>query len=138
MAEFKRREQEREEQRLREQAEFERKQEERRRREEMEKQQPKTQSRDTSMERKEGEMSIWEKMSHNARKEQEQRAPVVQAVPKELVKKPEVHELTLEEEMARIPDKRNVNAPVVVDDDKQRLRKEEALLFGTPGRISDK
>ena len=46
--------------------------------------------------------------------------------------------IKLEEEMARIPDKRNVNAPVVVDDDKQRLRKEEALLFGTPGRISDK
>lgn len=57
-----------------------------------------------------GSMSIWEKMSQNAKKEQEQRAP---SVPKEAPKKEE-RELTLEEEMARIPDKR----PAVVDDDK--------------------
>jgi hypothetical protein len=64
-------------------------------------------------------------MSSNAKKEQEQKAP---SLPREIKK---TEEMTLEEEMAMIPEKRPI-------DEKMRFKKEEALLFGTPGHLSDK
>jgi len=78
------------------------------------------------MERNQTSVPIWERMSNNAKKEQELRAP---SLPRE-TKKPE--DMSLEEEMAMIPDKRPV------EDEKLRFKKEEALLFGTPGQMSDK
>ena len=43
-------------------------------------------------------------------------------------------ELTLDEEMALIPDSKAETA----EDKNSRLRSEEQMLFGTPGRISEK